>query len=450
MSKEVTKPVTNPNPLNSYANTNHVTEMLKGGRDGEEVLNPQECLGQVDLLLDSQAFQRSEELSKLLLYLARHTLDAPRIHLKEYQIATEVFGRPPDFDPLTDSSVRVQMGRLRHKLSEYYKSDGANDHILVDVPKGRYALSFHHRASAPSAETAAEGVAEIPRPHEPVRPLPLGIILLAAVAGALLASATLLVIFHRQNAPPVVPRGGVSSVPTALQTFWTPFLGTPEAPIVVFSSAPFVGDPIRGMRYFDPTRDSFRPVEQHYTGVGEAMGMLELDRVLRVLGGQLRVKRASLFTLDDAVNNNLIFLGSPASNPPLSKISDPGEFVFRQRDAAPDPWSTVIVDLHPRAGDPSIFPPTARTRPMKEDYAIVALHYEADPPRWRLILEGISTIGTQAAISYVCHKDSLEELLQRLNVTTGRDLKPFEALLHVNVADDVPLKTQLLAVRKSP
>src|SRR5713226_1246034 len=102
-------------------------------------------LGQIEKLLGSHALHGSESLCKLLRYLANHSLEHPAISPKEYQIATEVFGRQQDFDPQVDSMVRVQAGRLRSKLAEYYGSEGAEDSILVEMPKGNYVLTFHPR-----------------------------------------------------------------------------------------------------------------------------------------------------------------------------------------------------------------------------------------------------------------------------------------------------------------
>src|SRR5216684_5974276 len=103
-------------------------------------------LMQIDKLLGSHTLHGSESLCKLLRYLANHSLDHPGLSPKEYQIATEVFGRQKDFDPHLDSMVRVQAGRLRTKLAEYYGSEGAEDSILVEMPKGNYLLTFHPRS----------------------------------------------------------------------------------------------------------------------------------------------------------------------------------------------------------------------------------------------------------------------------------------------------------------
>ena len=96
--------------------------------------------------MNSPVLHGSESLCKLLRYVAKHALDQPGAPLKEYQIATEVFGRQDSFDPQLDSMVRVQAGRLRAKLAEYYSSDGAaDDPVLVELPKGTYVLAFHPR-----------------------------------------------------------------------------------------------------------------------------------------------------------------------------------------------------------------------------------------------------------------------------------------------------------------
>jgi hypothetical protein len=63
------------------------------------------------------------------------------------------------------------------------------------------------------------------------------------------------------------------------------------------------------------------------------------------------------------------------------------------------------------------------------------------------ILAGTTTIGTEAAVEYVCSNDSVEGLLRSLAVTSGTPVQPFEALLRVKVTRGVPVETQLVAVR---
>src|SRR6202035_2321162 len=100
---------------------------------------------QIDTLVTSEGLHGADSLCRLLRYLANHTLDFPGDPLNEYRIATEVLGRSSDFDPQLDSIIRVQAGRLRSKLAKYYESEGADDPIVVELPKGSYVLTFHHR-----------------------------------------------------------------------------------------------------------------------------------------------------------------------------------------------------------------------------------------------------------------------------------------------------------------
>src|SRR5215467_3515048 len=115
-----------------------------------------QILSEVERLVSSHTLHGSESLCKLLRYLAKQAVEHPGVPVKEYQIATEVFGRQSDFDPQLDSMVRVQAGRLRSKLAEYYSSEGANDTTVIEVPKGSYAVAIHERGLAQSSNGHAE------------------------------------------------------------------------------------------------------------------------------------------------------------------------------------------------------------------------------------------------------------------------------------------------------
>src|SRR3984893_15389052 len=119
----------------------------------EEIMSEREQhLRQVEKVAASAVLHGSESLCKLLRYLAHHAIESPGTPVKEYQIATEEFGRPPDFDPAVDSMVRVQAGRLRSKLAEYYADEGSADHVRIELPKGTYTLAFHKRDAASKSD----------------------------------------------------------------------------------------------------------------------------------------------------------------------------------------------------------------------------------------------------------------------------------------------------------
>jgi hypothetical protein len=407
----------------------------------------EQCFQQIDKLIKSHSLHTSESLCKLLRYLAEHSLDHPGIALKEYQIATEVLGRPAGFDPQSDSTVRVQAGRLRVKLAEYYAHEGPDDLIVVEIPKGSYALTFHLRPYKLGDQPAIPLVLESsPKKEEQVAPSIRGWAIAVVVLSVLLAatfSTTAFLLSQRTR----TQSANTQPVPPAYQIFWSRFVAAPQPPWVIFSNANFVGRPQTNMRYFNASTDSREAVLDHYTGVGEVLAIHELDRVFGLLNRQLRVKRGALFSLDDVRNNDLIFIGSPAENLTLLEIPGTQEFVFQQVNSGPRTGDVEVINVHPAAGESRVSIASPTSQSVTEDYAIVALKPGLDPAHSMLILAGTTTMGTQAAAEYVCREDSLTELLQRLGVSRAGEIKPFEALLHVRVTHGVPVMTDLVAVR---
>ncbi len=409
------------------------------------------CLEQIDKLVKSHVLHGSESLCKMLQYLAHHVLDHPGVSIKEYQIATEVFGRPSDFDPHLDATVRVQAGRLRSKLAEYYSSIGHEDSILVELPKGSYTLSFHPR----SAESSVRSAPPLPSAawrveftgQQTIRKLVFLIILLSVLL--VVSMAAIIGLEAARRSRQSVPLPVAEAAPDAFQQFWQPFLTGPEEPWVVFSNAGFIGRPETGMRYFNSAKDSPEHVLDHYTGVGEVLAVSDLDHLFGLLKRKIRIKRGSLFTLDEAKNNDLIFVGSPAENLTLTEIPSTQEFVFKRIPSGPRKGDLAIFNVHARGGESSAFLPTPHEPPLEEDYAIIALIHGLNPARSTLILAGTSTLGTQAAVEFVCQPSSLQELLRRLNASAPSDLKPFEAVIHVKVARGVPVGSELVALRSA-
>jgi hypothetical protein len=129
-------------------------------------------LGQTEKILHSSHFNGSELLRNLLAWLAKRAVEHPGESAREYELAVDVLGRAPGFDPRMDSAVRVHIARLRAKLAEYYMSQGADDPVVLEVPKGSYLITWHQRhapepavvppsSATPAAATAAAGMAMV-------------------------------------------------------------------------------------------------------------------------------------------------------------------------------------------------------------------------------------------------------------------------------------------------
>src|SRR5258708_23034664 len=98
-----------------------------------------------------------------------------------------------------------------------------------------------------------------------------------------------------------------------------------------------------------------------------------------------------------------------------------------------------IINSNPGSGEPKEFLPSPPDESLTEDYSVIALKRGLNPAHSVLILAGATTIGTQAAVEYVCQQNSLEELLLRLSVSNSGELKPFEAVIRVKVTNGVPV-----------
>ena len=408
-------------------------------------LGSEEFFQQIDHITKSHILRGSESLCRLLQYLAKQSLLHPDAPLKEYQIATEVYGRRSDFDPHSDSTIRVQAGRLRIKLAEYYATEGANDSILVKLPKGSYHLVFEARhaqlephPSLPVADSPAEPAHTAPRWPFAV------LVLLVCLIVSLSALGALLWTRKQSDASPSSPAPRPASGPLA--DFWKPFTSGSEEPWVIFSNAAFTGRPETGMRYYNSREDSKTAVYDHYTGVGEVLAVHALDEAFSSLSHRIRVKRGSLFTLDDASDSNLIFVGSPSENLSLLDIPGTSEFVFERVASGPRRGDLSIVNRHPRPGEAARYLASPSDVPLTEDYALIAWVPGVSPQRLIMILAGTTTFGTQGAVEFVCRPDSVRKLMQTVS-TQKPGMSPFEALVRIKIARGVPIDEELVALR---
>ncbi len=96
----------------------------------------------------STPFATAERLQKLLGYLVEETLAGRAHRISQFSIAMDVLGRDQHFDPTTDSVVRVEAGRLRTKLQEYYSSAGTDDQVRITLPRGKYIPEISFPVSA--------------------------------------------------------------------------------------------------------------------------------------------------------------------------------------------------------------------------------------------------------------------------------------------------------------
>jgi hypothetical protein len=383
----------------------------------------EEKIAQLEKILRSRPLQGSETLRMLLRFIVLRAIDGQE-NLKEYVIATEVFGRGSDFNPRIDSVVRVQAGRLRSKLLEYYVTEGQDDPVVIELPKGHYApvFSYTRPDSFPHSDKA----------------------LYTAGAAERVESA---------------------DVYQDLALLWGRMLQAPEPVLVVFSNTIFHGTSETGLRLFNsldevshhPDRPSLAqgmgedaishlPRIDHYTGIGEAMGIYFFGDFFARIHHPHRVKRSLLLTWDDVRMENIVVLGSPAENLFLSDLPRQQDFVFRWMRDEHHHEVNAIVNTNPQPGEQESY--LARQyghspSQISEDYAVISSLAGLSRKNRLMILAGINTFGTQAAAEYVTRPEYIRDLISHLNTApAGQEPKlpdDYQILIKVKVAGGVPI-----------
>ncbi|MBB5058044.1 TolB-like protein/Tfp pilus assembly protein PilF [Granulicella aggregans] len=116
---------------------------------------------QVERIVRSKVFSAASRSQAFLRYVIENSLanSAP----KEFAIAVDVFERGTDYDSAVDATVRVEAGRLRTRLREYYAEEGQDDRLYIEIPKGSYAATFTVRDVAKDSGVPLNLVATDPR-----------------------------------------------------------------------------------------------------------------------------------------------------------------------------------------------------------------------------------------------------------------------------------------------
>src|SRR5204862_4027580 len=106
-------------------------------------------MDQLERILKNAPLVTSPSLSRFLRYIVEETLAWRSANIREFTLGVHVFDRGEDFNPRLDPIVRVQARNLRARVAKYYETQGAEDPIFIEVPKGTYVPVFHQRGLDP-------------------------------------------------------------------------------------------------------------------------------------------------------------------------------------------------------------------------------------------------------------------------------------------------------------
>ena len=380
-------------------------------------------------ILSSRTFRDRETLQHLLEYLVRRTLDGTADSLKEYVIGIDVFGKPSGYDPQTDASVRVQIGKLRRKLEEYYLHEGSADPLLLQLPKRHFAVMFERRTSLP--EPQQDDPLPPPPPHVPwirnaLRLLPWALTVFLAACVLFLATRP------TARRPAIAPE---------LAELWKPFLATSRPIVISLGTLQFyqysdgiVREPDldgltdaerqpRLQQLQDMLHSSF-PLKSDliYTGVGQATAAFLLSRHLTRMNVTADLVRSNVLSWEEISRHNVIFVGSAKLNSQLLQI--PVTWAFRVQNGR-------IVNLQPKPGEQASYGP---------DYSLISLFPGLNGQGEILVVESGSTTGVWAAAQFLTDPGYAKDLVRHLRQPNGRLPQHYQVVLASQIAAGVPIR----------
>lgn len=408
-------------------------------------------------ILESRHFCNSPKKTRFLEFVSEQTLQGNGDKLNEYLIGVEVYDRGVDFNPQRDPIVRVQAHEIRRLLKKYYDEEGKGSSLCMRLPSGHYVPLFTRNAD----QELCDELPNEPLPtqkHHPAR-LPWA---MAAVLGVVCAGLLLTLWLGRDSAS---SHPQTATLGDSLDWFWHLFVQPSAPPLITIPNHPLLraahdGDSPQtvagGHEIPKPSLPEFRdtihfhelkrfvfvPNLTDFTSVGETLGLVELCQMFSTVGQKCEVQQSRLVNLDEIKDDNAILLGGNQAWSGRVFLNVEG-FHFQ---------SGVILNRNPQPGERAVYKPEfdSVTNHLTRDYALVLLLPNETRDKRVLLIYGIYTQGSQAAIEYLINPESMAELRRTLlNLSPDHKTIPpyFQLLLTTTVENSVPGKSSLVAVR---
>ena len=414
------------------------------------------CWRLVIRVAESSPFANAPLLSKFLLYVCDRTLSSRTEDLTERNIGIVVFQRRPDYKTSEDNIVRSYVRQLRQRLDRYFDEQGSDEPWRIVIPKGGYCASFEKRSAV---ERVTIPISVRPRrPQEqtfsPVeetnnRVKPAGTHILWIVLASLLIGA-------------LGGAWGSTYFPhaSAAHAIWTEIF-TPSSVtyIVTADSGLATLQELTGKHatlqqyvdgsYFAQFDKSDSPDDlrlqrlsrEHLTGVPDVNTAAGIMGLPEVRGKNVILRNARSLTVDDMKDTNLILIGSVYSTPWVSLFQPKMNFTV---DVDGSVYSSSVINKHPLPGEATHYF-NGSTTPPYSTYAVVAFLPSLGGTGRVLLIEGLTTAGTEAASGFLLHGEIAPFLKAVPKDRSG--LRPFELLLKTTSLDSSSSSTEIVAKR---
>ena len=407
-------------------------------------------------VLSSSAFHRSDQLKTLLRYVCEREFSARGGSLDEYTVAVEALGRPRDYTPLEDGTVRNRIHLLRHRLEHYYTVENPGDPVLILLPKGSYCPVFQRRTvEAP----AAPHIAAPPPAPQAVwnHPVPLWSLYAISAIALLVAAAGWWAGAKARPAPDPV-----------LAEAWGPLLAKNANPLLCIATAaqlaalrrpteppgkPTVTSPdllewYQGLPGLPPAKQVYLGPSLTAPFWGDVAGVLAVSQVLDSAGIAHDVLPESSIQLRGMNKRNVLMFGRPGFSKTVDLYLADKPF----RVPIPDErHGNVIWNVDPKPGEPQEYNNRAASRAANRDVAfglITVMPSLGDASLRTVVLSGTLSPGTQAASEFFSSAKQLQALLRLFRKEGYSGFPPsYQVVVRSNIFDTSALDVQYVTHR---
>jgi hypothetical protein len=383
---------------------------------------------QVQRIVASKAFKTSEVHRNLLNYLADKSLSGESQNLKEYTVGLDVFGKPPTYDPRQESVVRMHVGRLRQKLTEYYRTEGQDDPVIVDLPKGGFSLTFAARPAPAVAEPVRDPAPEPARRGVSTREVALAALLVLAVVFAGYFGVRL----SRAQQRSATSTAQLPWTPD-LQQLWAPLLSSERPLMVTLSTDPF---------HASGQGAAVAANASGVTGVGTANAAFLLGQFLGQRKRNVFPIRSDLLSMGEIAMGDVIYVGSTVGKPQIQAIPPIDQpFVL-----TPD----GVKNLKPQAGEAPFLADALPKggQEFEESHALISNLPGLYGNGRILYLSGNTIASVIGAVQALTDPDLARQLVSSLKKADGTLPRFYQIVLRVKAMDDTPIEISYMFHRE--
>jgi hypothetical protein len=404
----------------------------------------------VERVAASRYINKSARLRDLLLYLCDRALEGPAGEIHEQEIGHKVFGRPADYDTSSDNIVRVHVSMLRKRLEQYFASDGANEPVILEIPRGHYTPVFQERPAFLTDAPVMEPIVKAPRDWR--------IGALAMIAAIFATSTAVLLLRNSNVAMPAASHG------LTVRAFWSQVFQGPQNTDVVMDDAAvalyqeLAGRSLALSEYFDRSYLRTMPDGAQAAKLDEATASaIVLHRYsnyssasfiwkLAQLAGPEASRTNLVFARDHSFHamksHNAVLLGNQRSNPWIEPfLAHTGLRWFWDKN------SGVYYPVDTWAGtEPKVYR-NVDAAETHEGYSAISLLPNLGGNGNVLIVSATGGSALNAATAFLTDEASMSKLRKSLPASKDNRFPYFESLVRLKGRSSLPQDATVVVSR---